>query len=229
MKISQMHKADRPREKMLARGPQSLGDGELIAVLLRVGSRGESAIELAQRMLQQSGGSLGVLFNTSLQQLQKMKGVGPGKAAAVAAAFELGKRFLQEESASKRRPLASARMIYDLMIPCLKGLPHEQCWMLWLNSANMLTGRVLVTSGGLESTVIDIRQIGRLALEAGASGAVLVHNHPSGDPRPSAADIRQTDKLRGALLALGIEFVDHVVVSDSSFYSFSSGKVFSGR
>ena len=224
MKIKDLSADERPREKMLARGAGSLSDGELLAVLLRNGSRDESALELARRLLALAGGRLGVLFNLSQDKLRSLPGIGPCKAASVIAAFELGRRFLQEESSFVKTPLVNPRQIYDRMIPQLKGLPHEECWVLFLSEHQYLLDRIRASSGGGSSTVIDVRQIIRIALDKGASSLILVHNHPNGDPTPSRADIRHTDILRRGVSAVGLVLLDHVVVADDSFFSFADDR-----
>lgn len=226
MKIKDLSADERPREKMLARGAGSLSDGELLAVLLRSGNRDESALDLARRLLSLSGGRLGTLFNLSQDKLCSLPGIGPCKAGSILAAFELGRRFLQEESSVVKTPLLTARQIYDRMIPQLKGLPHEECWILFLNEHNYLLDRIRVSSGGGSSTVIDIRQIIRIALDKGAASLILVHNHPTGNPTPSQADIRNTDDLRRGVGAVGLVLLDHVVVSDDSFFSFADDRMY---
>ena len=213
MKIKDLCESERPREKMMRFGPASLSDGELIAVLLRSGSRTDSALDLSQRLL-------------AMSRMSSIPGIGSVKVASVLAAFELGKRFLAEGSCIQKKPVVTSRMVYDIMIPSLKGLKHEECWVLLLNDSNYLLSKVRVTSGGGRSTVIDVRQVVRLALDRSASGIILVHNHPSGNPHPSEADITQTDSLHKASGACGLELLDHVVVCDDSFFSFSDDKMY---
>lgn len=226
MKIKDLCADERPREKMLARGAGSLSDGELLAVLLRNGNRDESALDLARRLLSLAGGRLGTLFNLSPDKLRSLHGIGPCKSASVLAAFELGRRFLLEESSVVKTPLMTARQIYDRMIPQLKGLQHEECWILFLNEHNYLLDRIRASSGGGNSTVIDIRQIIRTALDKRAASLILVHNHPTGNPTPSAADIRHTDELRRGVSAVGLVLLDHVVVADDSFFSFADDRMY---
>ena len=226
MKIKDLDAAERPREKMLSRGAGSLSDGELLAVLLRSGGRETSALDLARQLLDLADGRLSALFNLSQDRMLSLSGVGPGKAASVIAAFELGRRFLQEESSLVKKPLMTARSVYEMMLPQLKGLQHEECWILFLNDHNYLTGKMKATSGGSSSTVIDVRQVIRSALDKGASAIVLVHNHPTGNPTPSPADIRQTDALRKGVGAVGLALLDHVVVADDSFFSFSDDRMY---
>ncbi|MCR4824952.1 MAG: DNA repair protein RadC [Bacteroidales bacterium] len=226
MKIKDLCADERPREKMLARGAGSLSDGELLAVLLRSGSREESALDLARRLLALAGGSLGALFNLPLDKLLSLSGMGPCKAGSVLAAFELGRRFLQEASSVVKTPLVTARQVYNRMIPQLKGLRHEECWILFLNEHNYLLDKMMMSSGGGNSTVIDVRQIIRRALDKGAASLILVHNHPTGNPTPSQADIRQTDGLRKGVGAVGMSLLDHVVVADDSFFSFAEDRMY---
>lgn len=228
MLIKDLCESERPRERLLAQGAEGMGNGELLAILLRTGGEGEGAVGLAHKMLAASGGSLTELFKMSSGELQAFPGIGPGKAATILAAFELGRRFLQESTDPGRSALSSARMVYDLMLPRLKGLDHEECWAIWLDRRNFQTGRTQITSGGPGSTTMDVGQVCRMALERRAAGIFLVHNHPSGDPRPSRADIERTRELHNALKTLDIALVDHVIVAASSFYSFFSEEVFNG-
>lgn len=221
----EMCEAERPREKLLSKGASALGNGELLAVILRGGTHGESALDLAQRLLSMADGRLSALAGMSVEKMSRLSGIGPCKAAEVTAAIELGRRFFMEAPAAVHRPLVTGRMVYDLMIPLLKGLDHEECWAVLLNDHNYETGKLKVTSGGGSSTVLDVRQISRMVLERGASGIFLVHNHPTGNPTPSKADIMQTDALHKALSSVGISLVDHVVVSDGSFFSFAEDRM----
>lgn len=209
---------------MLSLGAGSLSNGELLAILLRTGNHENSALELAQQLLVASDGSLCGLFNMDASKMGRINGIGPGKAAAVIAALELGKRFVLEESSVIKKPLVTSRMVYDIMLPALKGIRHEECWILLLNDSNYLIGKVKVTSGGGRSTVIDARQIMSLALGKSASGIILIHNHPSGNPHPSDADIRQTDILHKAARSCGIDLTDHVIVCDDCFFSFAEDR-----
>ena len=226
MKIKDLSADERPREKMLARGAGSLSNGELLAVLLRSGNREASALDLARALLALADGRLSTLFHLSQDKMFSLSGIGPGKATCILAAFELGRRFLQEESSAVKTPVLSARQVYDRMIPRLKGLQHEECWVLFLNNQNHLLGTHQVSSGGGDSTVMDKRQIIRMALDKGASSLILVHNHPTGNPAPSRADIKQTDALRKGINAVGLALLDHVVVANDSFFSFAEERCY---
>ncbi|MBO4596196.1 MAG: DNA repair protein RadC [Bacteroidales bacterium] len=229
MKMREMCAADRPREKMMERGPGGLGNAELLAVLLRTGNREESAVELAQKLLKMADGSLVRLFGWNAAKLCSMPGIGPYKAAGVLAAFELGRRFLQEGAPVEKRPLLTPRMIYDLMAPVLKGLDHEECWVLGFNVSCYLVGRQKLTQGAMNSTAIDSRQVLKAALDWGAHSVVLMHNHPSGNPRPGPEDIRQTERVKQACSAFGIQLSDHIVFCDDSFFSFADDRPYSAQ
>lgn len=221
MKIKDLFRDERPRERLLKNGAGSLSNAELLAVLLRTGTRKMNAVELARNLLEDSDGMIGGIASMSIDRLLKLNGVGPAKAAALAASFELGRRCALESVNTKRKPITSPSSVYRLMIPHMKTLDHEECWVLFLNRSNHLIGREMMSSGGLESTIMDCKSIVRRALEKKASGLILVHNHPSGSPLPGMADIKQTQSLKNALKTCDISLVDHVVVADSSYYSFA--------
>jgi DNA repair protein RadC len=226
MGIKDLRADERPREKMLARGAGSLSDGELLAVLLRSGNRDCSALDLALQLLDLADGRLSALFNLPQDRMLSLPGVGPGKAASVLAAFELGRRFLQESSTVVKSPVLTARRVHELMLPQLKGLQHEECWVLFLNDHQYLVGKLRISSGGGNSTTMDIRQIIRAALDKGASALILVHNHPSGNPTPGPADIRRTEELRKGVATVGLTLLDHVVFADDACFSFSDDRMY---
>ncbi|MBQ0127706.1 MAG: DNA repair protein RadC [Bacteroidales bacterium] len=225
MKISELRECERPRERLLVQGASALGNAELLAVLLGSGTPAQSVIDISNALLAKAGWRLDRLFALSVADLESVDGIGPARAATVQAAFELGRRFLVEKADAPRVIVVSGRSVYDLMIPRLKGLDHEECWAVLLDTLGRCNRTVRLTSGGFDSTVLDIRQIVRMAVGAGAAGMVLVHNHPSGDPRPSGADCAMTDKLRQGLESVCIRLVDHVVVSDFSFFSFAENRL----
>lgn len=226
MKIKDLCASERPREKMLSQGAGSLSNGELLAILMRNGTREHSALELSQQLLSSCEGSLCSLFNMSGESMCSIRGIGSSKATSIMAAFELGKRFLLEESGIQKKPIVNARMVYDLMVPQMKGLKHEECWALLLNDSNYIIGKVCMSSGGGRATVIDIRQILKTALDKMTSSLILLHNHPSSNPRPSKADIEQTDILRKACKSCGLELIDHIIVCDDCFFSFADEQLY---
>lgn len=228
MKIKELTEGERPRERMMEYGAESLGTGELLAILLRSGTRGESAVDLAQRMLALAGGSLVQLSRIPVDRLRAQRGLGGTKVLPVIAALELGRRFMAEESRQEKIPVIAPAQVYIMMKPELKGLETEKCWVIYLNAAKYVISKECVSSGGLNATIMDCKRIVASALDRKAQALVLVHNHPSGNPRPGSEDIRQTAALRAALKPFSIELVDHVVFSDDSYYSFADETVYKG-
>lgn len=225
MKIKELYQDERPRERLLKNGAESLSNVELLAILLRAGTQKMNAVEVARSLLDETQGRIGGVAAMSVDRLLQTEGVGPAKAAALAAAFELGRRCAGERNAKDMKNISSPRSVYRLMIPHMKNMDHEECWVLFLNRANHLIGKEKMTSGGLESTLIDTKMIVRKALEKKASGLILVHNHPSGNPLPGTADINQTKLLKKGLETCDISLLDHVVVADGSYYSFADEEV----
>ena len=228
MKIKELTEGERPRERMEKFGAESLGTGELLAILLRSGTRGESAVELAQRLLALAGGSLVRLSQMPLERIRAQRGLGGTKVLPVLAALELGRRFMAEQTRLDKVPVIAPAQVYRLMAPVLKGLDTEECWVLLLNSARYVLARQRVSAGGLNSTIIDVRKIVASALEYKAQSLVLVHNHPSGNPRPGSEDKAQTLALRRALDAFNLSLLDHIVFCDDSYYSFADETVYEG-
>ena len=226
MKIRELCETERPREKMLIKGAAALSEAELLAVLLRSGTRECGAVDLANKLLALTEGSLVRLFSMTLPELKQISGIGSEKACSVMAACELGRRFLEEEVKNDSTPLNTARRVYELMIPSMKGMTHEEFWVLFLNKQNRLLAKQKLSSGGLDSTVIDNRMVMQAALQRNAAAIILVHNHPSGDPKPSHGDITMTQELNKACKSFGIHLLDHVVLSDSSFFSFADDRLY---
>ena len=221
MKLSDYCESERPREKLLAQGASALSHAELLAILLRVGTPGHNVLELGQQLLSSADGSLLKLSSASLDDLCRISGIKQDKAATLLAAFELGRRFLDEAHWLPREPLTTPGKVFELMIPRLKGLRHEECWILMVNKAQRLIERRQMTRGGSSATVIDIKDILKAALDCNAQGLILVHNHPSGDPRPGAADISETRALQKAARSMDLLLLDHVIVCDDAYYSFT--------
>lgn len=225
MKISEMCETERPREKMLSRGPAALGNAELLAILIRTGIRNAGALDLAHRLLSVADGNLLKLKEMTLAQITSVPGIKSDKAVSVMAALELGRRFVAESSYSGTVPVTTPDAVYKMLIPHLKGLKKEECWILMLNSSQIPLKLERMTSGGSTSTVIDNKDILRSALECGAQCLILVHNHPSGNPMPGKADIRQTEALQVAAKSMDLVLVDHVIISDGAYYSFADDRM----
>lgn len=211
---------DRPREKLRLKGKQSLSDAELIAILLGSGSREETAVGLAKRILSDVQHNLNDLGKRSLGELLKYKGIGEAKAISITAALELGRR--RQLSQVRERPqVRSSRDAFRAIAPLLVDLPHEEFWILLLNRANRVMGREKISLGGVAGTVVDAKVVFRKAIEGLASSIILCHNHPSGNLRPSQADIDLTKKLVQAGKTLDVVVLDHLIVTDEGYYSFA--------
>ena len=225
MKILDMVADERPREKLRLRGAKSLSNAELLAILLGSGTVCKNVMEVAQELMICAGGRLTLLGAMPLEKLMEQKGVGEARAIGIAAALELGRRCFEEISLMDKRSVTTPQLVYQIMLPVLKNLDHEESWILYLNRANYLLGKEMITVGRMETTLIDTPRIVRRAIEKQCTHVVLVHNHPSGQALPSEADIRQTDILRKALRTVEIGLMDHVIVAEDSFFSFSEEKL----
>lgn len=211
---------DRPREKLARRGRQSLSDAELLAILLGSGSREETAVGLAKRILSSVEHNLHELGKCSLAELMRFKGVGEAKAIAIAAALELGRR--RQLAPVRDRPLVrSSRDAFLAVAPLLVDLPHEEFWILLLNRANRIIGREQISLGGVTGTVVDAKMVFRRAIEGMACSIILCHNHPSGNLRPSQADIDLTGKLAQAGKSIDVVVLDHLIVAEKGYFSFA--------
>jgi DNA repair protein RadC len=220
LKISQWAEEDRPREKLLLKGRASLSDAELIGILIGSGTVSESAIDVARNILSQSKNDLNELAKLSVKDLQKFKGIGEARAIAIISALELGRRRKEQEPAKKAR-IGSSADIYHLMMPELLDLNHEEFWIVLLNRANFVIRKEAISSGGVSGTLADPKIIFKSALENLASAMILVHNHPSGNLKPSEADIQLTRKIKNAGALLEIPVLDHIIFTNQSYYSFA--------
>lgn len=217
--IKTWNEEERPREKLMQRGASALTNTELLAILLRSGNRTESAVDLARNLLS-AGGSLAGLAREGAARLMAIGGIGPAKATTVEAAFELARR-LAAEIPGDEITIRTSDTVARMMGPRLRDLPHEECWALYLNRGQKLLGKECISRGGLSSTVVDLKIIVKKAVEHLASGLILVHNHPSGNPQPGQQDREQTEALRKAAAALDISLIDHIIIARKKFFSFS--------
>jgi DNA repair protein RadC len=218
--IKSLAEDDRPREKLATLGRHSLSDAELIAIVLGSGNRTETAVQLAQRMLFEHNNNINQLAKLTIADLKKYKGVGLVKAINISAAFELGRRR-NEAGATEREKITSSSVAYRILQKRLCDLPHEEFWILVLNRANQVMREEYLSKGGISGTVVDIRLICKLAIENNASGIVIAHNHPSGQVVPSEQDKAITKKLKEALKFFEITLLDHLIIGDQKYFSFS--------
>jgi DNA repair protein RadC len=220
MRIKQLALGDRPREKLLKSGISSLTDSELLAILIGSGSREESAVALAGRILESLEHDLHTLARLSVSDLQRFKGIGDAKAISIAAAMELGRRRQMAEV--RTRPgIKSSKDAFTILSPFLKDLQHEEFWVLMLNRSHKLIRSYCVSKGGVTGTVVDCRLIYKEALHHLATALILAHNHPSGNLKPSRQDIALTNKLKEAGQTLDIQVLDHLIITQGGYYSFA--------
>lgn len=209
---------DRPREKTLKHGLSALSDAELIAILIGSGNAKETAVELSRRILAAFDNNLMAVRQASVDKLKEFNGIGEAKAINILAALELGKRH-QLLSPEMKPRVQSSIDAFNIVGPMLTDLPHEEFWAIYLNRANQLIDSKCVSRGGVSGTVMDVRLIMKLGVEKLASSIILAHNHPSGNPEPSKADIDITRKCRDAGKILDIQVVDHIIVAGKNFTS----------
>jgi DNA repair protein RadC len=215
---------DRPREKMLANGADTLSNSELIAILINNGSRDKSAVELAKEVLQLGQNNLNELGRLGLKDLQKVKGIGSAKAITIAAALELGRR--RHAAASLDKPvIRSGGDIARFLQTTLKDFNYEVFAVVFLNQANKVNHFEVISRGGITGTVADPRVILKKALEEEATSIILCHNHPSGNLKPSMADEQLTFKIKEAAKYFDIKIIDHVIVSEDGYYSFADAGI----
>ncbi len=223
MTIHDMPDDQKPREKALACGIGSLTDAELMAIVFATGIRGKSVLRMSEEIIEANDGHLSLLTALDVKELcKRFKGIGPAKALTLLAGLELGVRAARDAARleAERKALTSPKIVWDLMHENLAGLEHEEFWVLYLNQAGKLIRKELVGRGGLSATVADVRLILREAIMNLASAMILVHNHPSGNLTPSPQDIALTRKIKEAAAYHDIRLNDHIIFTDTGFYSF---------
>ncbi|WP_027126018.1 RadC family protein [Gelidibacter mesophilus] len=211
---------DQPREKLRDKGKAALSDAELVAILIGSGSRNESAVELCKRILASANNNLSALGKLSIKQLTEFKGIGEAKAIAIIAALELGRRRRGEE-ALQHHKIDSSQSVFELMQPIIGELAHEEFWIIYLNNSNKVLQKNQLSKGGITGTLVDVRLALKTALETGAVGLILAHNHPSGNLKPSEADKQITQKLKNAGESLDIKVLDHLIITENAYFSFA--------
>jgi len=210
---------DRPREKLLLRGSQSLSDAELIAILLRTGKKGKSVLEIGREIIK-SEGNLAMLATRTVDSLQKVDGIGKDKAATLAAAFELSRRILSQSKWFSNRKISSPQDIAQIFIPILRDEIKEKFIVVCLNSANRVIKYETISVGNLNSSVVHPREIFKVAIDNSSASIILIHNHPSGNPEPSNEDIRLTKKIVESGKILDIPVFDHLIIAGETYTSF---------
>ena len=223
--ITNWSEDDKPREKLMLKGKSVLSDAELIAILIGSGSRNESAVDLSKKILASVDNNLNALGKVSISQLMNFKGIGEAKAISIIAALELGRRRRAEEVVELKK-VTSSKVIFEIMQPIIGELPHEAFWIIYLNNSNKVISKSQLSKGGITGTLVDIRIVFKTALEMGATALILCHNHPSGTLIPSDADRQITRKLKLAGDSLEIKVLDHLIVTETSYFSFADEGIF---
>lgn len=218
--IKQWAKDDRPREKLLLRGSENLSDSELLAILIHNGNKEKTAVDLGKEVLKLGKNNLNELGKLSVKDLMKIKGIGEAKAITIAAALELGRR--RHASASLEKAVVTTSTdVANFLRSALKDFRHEVFAVVFLNRANKVNHFEIISEGGISGTVADPRVILKKALEEDAVSIILSHNHPSGSLKPSRADEALTLKIKEAARYFDIRVVDHIIVSEEGYFSFS--------
>ena len=215
MKIKDLPEQNRPRERFLKHGPEALSDSELFAIILRTGSPSENVIDMSNRLIKEHG--LNNLFECSLTELQKIKGIGPSKAMQLLAMAELGKRYSQSKNPIKK--ISRSKDVFDLFHERLKDKKQEEFYVLMLNSQNNIIGEQLVSKGILDASILHPREVFKPAIKNSASKIILVHNHPSGDSKPSDEDVEITRKINNLGKDLNIILLDHIIIGNEEWWS----------
>ena len=216
MKILDMPKECRPRERFKKSGPQSLSDAELFAILLRTGTKGENVVDMSNRLISEYG--LDRLFECSMKELEKIKGIGPAKAMQILTISEIQKRINECKRPIKK--ISCAEDVFHLMHEKLKNEKQEHFYIIMLDTKNNMIGEpVLITKGILDASIVHPREVFRPAIKNSAAKIILVHNHPSGDPGPSQEDLNMTEKIISSGDAMGIKVLDHLIVGCEEWWS----------
>ncbi|MBI3610851.1 MAG: DNA repair protein RadC [Nitrospirae bacterium] len=211
--------AERPRERLIRSGPETLTDAQLLAILLRTGRKKSSAVEIGYQLLRQFGG-LAALKHLSISELCSVSGIGPAKAAQISAALELGRRSLAQPLRKEFRALSS-RDIYHHYHPLLRDMKKEVFMLLLFDAKNRLLKDITISTGSLSLNIVHPREVFKPAVRESASAVILLHNHPSGDPSPSPEDRELTRRLVKAGRVMGIKVLDHIVIGDGNYVSFA--------
>lgn len=216
---------DRPREKLMAKGAEALTNAELLAILIGGGTTKKSAVELMQEVLHDCGDTLRGLNHMTLHDLLRYNGIGEAKALTIIAAAEIGKRRMMEDSRQIPQMRTGADVL-KFMSPIIQDLNHEESWAMLLNNNARILHLSHLSTGGLTETTVDVRMLLKEALLHDATCFILVHNHPSGNMRPSRYDEELTQRLNRAAQAINLRMIDHVIVTEGEYYSFSeNGKI----
>lgn len=220
MSIKYLAEDDRPREKFLLKGKNALSDSELLAIILKIGNKEESAVELARNILKSVDNNWHNLSKLSVNDLTKFKGIGKVKAIEILTALEIGRRRASQE-VPERKKINSSKDVFQILHPYLSDLQTEEFWAVFVNQSNSVLHISKMTSGGITNSVVDVRTLFKMALEHFATGIFVAHNHPSGNLKPSEEDRRITRQITDAGNILQIKLIDHLILNQSHYFSFA--------
>ena len=220
MNIKSLAEEERPREKLLLRGKQSLSDAELLAIILGSGSKSESSITLAQRIFSSVNHNWTELAKLTIRDLCKFNGVGKVKAIEIITSLEIGRRKSLQQ-ALKKEKISSSKDAYNILQPIIGDLMIEEFWVIYLSRSNKILSKEKISQGGITGTMVDNRLIFKHAIELNAVSLIISHNHPSGNIQPSNSDIQITHEIKKAGNLLNITLMDHLIVTQTSFFSFA--------
>ncbi len=218
--IKEWAEDDRPREKLIAKTPKALTNAELLAILIGSGTKNESAVDLAKRILASLDNHLSQLAKLSLKEFMQFKGIGQAKAINIIAALELGRRRRLSEALDQKK-IISSNDAFEILAPILNDQSYEEFWCVTLNRSNCVIKTLPISEGGVAGTVADPKKIFKFALEDNASSIIIAHNHPSGSLKPSNADIKLTQKCKEAGRFLELPVIDHIIIGNDKYFSFA--------
>ena len=219
MSIKFLSEDDRPREKFLLKGKSALSDSELLAIIIGSENTQESAVDLSRRILKSVDNNWQKLSLLSIKDLMKFKGIGEAKAISVAAALEIGRRKASQEIPEKISIKSSAEA-FAVFFPHLSDLRTEEFWVIFLNQKNQIIYKSQISKGGITGTIVDVRVLFKMALEHYATSIIVAHNHPTGNLKPSDADLKITRNIKNAGEILDIKLTDHLIIGENAFFSF---------
>lgn len=217
-RIKDLPKDERPRERLEKKGVVALSDAELLAILIRTGTKEASALDLAKGIISKAGG-LEKLLSMDFKELSRIKGIGKSKAASILASIELGRRAMREKGMEKMK-IKGPEDVFSFLFPRFKGAKNEKFGILILDTKNHIKSEKIISEGDLQASIVNTREIFHYALIELAASIILFHNHPSGDPTPSDYDKEVTKKAISAGKIMGIEVLDHIIIGNGIYYSF---------
>lgn len=222
--IKELPESERPREKLCERGAESLSNEELLAVIIRTGSRTESAVELSKRVISRDNRGLVYLRDTTIEELMEISGIGKCKASQILAAIEVGKRINYHTAAEKVR-VNQPSTVADLFMDEMRYLQKEHFRVVLLDTKNQIMVTEEISIGTLNASIVHPRDVFKIAIKRNSNSIILIHNHPSGDPTPSKEDINITNRLIEVGDLVGIKVLDHIIIGDKNYISFKEKNI----